>query len=75
MEKNRQYMENGLEDSAIRELQESPSRVYDTNDLANNVDNCSCPSCVCHKVKWLLPLAPGGIAAATPILVIAVAKG
>jgi len=73
MEQDRLYKEKDSRDSAIYELQNSPSRVPDPNDLEYNVDNCSCPSCLCHKAKWLLPLAPGGIAATTTLLVVTVA--
>lgn len=73
MEQYKLNREDNLRDSVVYELQNSPTKVDNSKDLAYSVDNCSCPSCLCTSAKYLYPLAPAGIAAATPILVIAVA--
>ncbi len=73
MEQYRLNREDNSKDSVVYELQNSASRVHDSNDSAYNVDNCECPSCLCHKAKFLLVLAPAGISAATPVMVVAVA--
>ena len=61
MEQYRLNKEDNLGDSVVYDLQNSAFRVHDSNDVAYNVDNCECPSCLCHKAKFLFPLAPGGM--------------
>jgi len=57
--------------AVIEELQSASSRISDIEiPLYIAMGDCpSCPSCLCTKAKYLLPLAPGGIAATTPIMI------
>ena len=71
-ESKNNYKKMGYE-KVINKLQKAPSRISDIESICYEVDNCECPSCLCHKAKFLLPLAPGGIAAATPVLMLATA--
>lgn len=56
--------------SLIRELQESSSKICESYNFRDNIDNCSCPECPCcdPDMKWLWPIGAGVLAATTPIL-------
>ena len=65
------YETSGKE--VVEELKSASSRISDLERSCYRVDNCDCPSCVCHKSKVTLPIAPAGIAAATPVMIFATA--
>lgn len=64
------YTTNLSSDAVIEELKTASSRVPNIENICYQVDNCSCPSCLCDEADFLLALAPGGIAATTPIMII-----
>ncbi len=53
-----QYKKNVLD-----ELKTSYTNIDDKNNLAYNVDGCSCMGCGCFKSAWTIVLSPAGIAA------------
>jgi hypothetical protein len=74
--KGSENMQKGYDSSSekiIEELESAPSKISDLERSCYQFDKCSCPSCVCHKSKVTLPVAPMCMAAAAPIMVIAVA--
>lgn len=67
--------QEGKVERLIDDLQTSPSRMYDTDSIKYNFDNCECLGCPCcdPDMKWLWPVGAGVLAASTPILVAATA--
>ncbi len=66
------YKKN-LTKKVIDELQTTSSKISDIENLCYKVDNCDCPSCGCTEAEFLYVLAPGGMVATTPIMLLAVA--
>ena len=61
----------------IRELHESPSRMYSEKNPLYNVDNCDCPECMCVDPDLPAPIKVVGaavLAASTPVLALGIAS-
>jgi len=64
---------NKNSDGIIKELQTAPSKIHGIENVLYNVDNCDCPECpgcLCDEAEFLYALAPAGMVATTPIMIL-----